>query len=47
MEKKEAIREYCIAEAVKLLQPALAKEPVADIDDVLEVAKKLEDYITK
>lgn len=47
MEKKEAIREYCIAEAMKLLQPALTREPIADIDDVLEIAKKLEDYITK
>ena len=47
MEKKEAIREYCLTEAMKILQPALAKEPTADIDDILAIAKKLEEYITK
>ncbi len=46
MEKKEAVREYCIEKALVITQ---AQKPVRNpsVEDVIKAAKELEKYIIK
>ncbi len=48
MEKKEAVREWCIDIALSALsRTALADNAAIDSEEVIEYAKELEKYITK
>lgn len=46
MEKKEAIREYCIEKALAI-EAAIKTCRNPSADDVIKTAEKLEKYITK
>jgi len=44
MEKKEALKEWCIEQAVKLYPET--NMPTEQIDNVIKAAKKLEEYVS-
>ena len=47
MEKKEAVREYCIEKALEIKTKALESPKKFNAEDVIKTAKQLEQYITK
>lgn len=48
MEKKEAIREWCVERSIELLKLGMVRHPDAGVDsvEVVGVAKVIEEYIT-
>ena len=46
MEKKEAVREWCIEKAMVIIA-SQSGQTIHKVEDVIKLAKELETYITK